>query len=233
MANYFDKFPLVSYNIDRTKFGVNEYTAATNIMVRLRVVREKLNAVFHYYEYTIKAFERPDIIAENVYGNSELHWLVLLTNDIIDPLYGWPLDYDQFENYLANKYRQSSSQSNADAIAYAKTNIHHYEKILKITNTRTNETTEKRMIITETEYNDLSLPLTEPAPQVITVGSDIMYIYEWKTSQTYYDWEDAANEKKRNIKLIKPAYIQQIMYEFDTLMKAANPSLKTYSRRLT
>lgn len=232
MASYFDKFPLVAYNIDRTKFGVSEYTAATNIMVRLRVIRESLNAAFHYYEYTIKSFERPDIVAENVYGNPELHWLVLLTNDIIDPLYGWPLEYDQFENYMANKYRQTPSQSDADAIAYAKTNIHHYEKILKITNTRTNETTEKKMIITQTEYNDLSLPLTEPAPQVITVGSDIMYVYEWKTSVTLFDWEDQQNEKKRNIKLIKPAYIQKIMFEFDTIMKAANPSVRSYLRRL-
>ena len=235
MANYFDKFPLIGYNIDRSKFNVNEYTAATNILVRLRVVREKLNAVFHYYEYTIKSFDRPDTVAENIYGDPELHWLVLLSNDMIDPLYDWPLEYEQFDNYLANKYRQTPSQSNADALAYTKTTIDHYEKISKIVNMNTGVETVKTMRITAEEYSKLvaeSMPITPVSPQTITVGSDVMQVYDWVTNVKIYDYEDQKNEAKRQIRLIKPAYITQIKFEFDNIMRSANPSYRSTLRRL-
>ena len=46
----------------------------------------------------------PSCLAFKIYGDSELHWIILLTNNITDRYYQWPLNSNDFENYLNNKY---------------------------------------------------------------------------------------------------------------------------------
>ena len=123
MSNFFDKFPKTSYNIGKSTDTPNNLDSATNILVRVRVLVEKLDQVFHYYEYVIKEGETPEILAEKYYGDSEAHWLVLMTNNITDAQYDWPLGYDAFNKYMINKY---------GSIQNAQTTIHHYERIRKV-----------------------------------------------------------------------------------------------------
>jgi len=49
-----------------------------------------------------------------LYGDSELHWIILIVNDITDRYHQWPMNFSQFNEYLNDKY------SNPDG-------IHHYE----------------------------------------------------------------------------------------------------------
>lgn len=238
MAKFFDQFPTLAYSINKTDFTSNDYELVTNIFVRLRVLRERLNAAFDYYEYVIKETDRPDTLAENFYGDAELHWLVLLMNDIVDPLYGWPLKPNDFYSYLANKYRQNDSQSDEDVIAWAQTNWHHYERVIRIVNTLTQQVTETRLPISEREYNNLNVDFynyddTPGNPDVIVVGADTVQVYEYKTRVSYYTWEDQENEKKRNIKLIKREHVPMIKYEFDNIMTEANPAIRPMMRTIT
>ena len=55
-----------------------------------------------------------EIIADKLYDDPTLHWVVLLTNDITDRYHDWPMSEQQFNSYLNEKY------SNPDG-------IHHYE----------------------------------------------------------------------------------------------------------
>jgi len=122
MSSYFDLFPLARYLIGRNVDTVNSYDLAVNLLVRVRVLTEQLDSIFHYYEYVIKDGESPEILADRLYRDPEAHWIILLTNNITDPLYDWPLFYDSFDKYIVNKYGSLSN---------AKTTIHHYNKIIK------------------------------------------------------------------------------------------------------
>jgi hypothetical protein len=55
-------------------------------------------------EYSIKDGERPEHIAERVYGDPGYHWLILLTNNIIDPYHGWYMSGSALEEYIQKKY---------------------------------------------------------------------------------------------------------------------------------
>jgi hypothetical protein len=55
-------------------------------------------------EYSIKDGERPEHIAERVYGDPGYHWLILLTNNIIDPYHGWYMSGSALEDYIQKKY---------------------------------------------------------------------------------------------------------------------------------
>ena len=73
----------------------------------------KSNALL-YDTYDVKEGETPEMIAHKLYGDAELHWVILLVNEITDRYHQWPMTGGQFLDYLNDKY------SNPDA-------IHHYE----------------------------------------------------------------------------------------------------------
>ena len=222
MAQYFDKFPTTPYNINYNSDKTNSFDMPVNIMVRVGVLINTLDQVFHYYDYSIKEGETPEILADKFYGDSEAHWLILLTNNIVDPQYGWVLHYDAFNKYITDKY---------SSIATAKTTIHHWELVRKIQDLATELTTYNRSEITQREYDQLvsdGTPVVEQFGYTAkTIGSNVVRIFpEYVTTIDSYDWEVEQNEARRDIKLIKREYYGQIKNEFDKIMMDARPSRK-------
>ena len=83
---YFSNFPSIVY--DAT--GNFDFKVVTNLLRRV-ALRQKVSAdvlVFDYYD--VKDGETPEIIAHKLYGDSELHWVILLINNITDRYHQWP-----------------------------------------------------------------------------------------------------------------------------------------------
>jgi len=216
MALYFDKFPVLLYNIEGKRLST--YQTTTNIFFRVRVIREILANISAYYEYLISDSDTPEILADKVYGNPEAHWLILMTNDIVDPQYDWPLNSTNFNNYIIKKY---------GSIANAQTQIHHYEKVVTREEQLTGIVTESRFTVNEDKLtnNTLDVPYDyyENLPETQEVntydlqnGRTVVEIIR-RDAITCYDYENDLNEKKRAIKIIKPEYYGQIVREFDEL----------------
>ena len=107
MANYFRNIPKVKYDIFGTE--PNKYRNVTNIMKRISFKPAVIEDISDYYPYRVKDGERPDIISHQKYGTVAYAYLIMLINDIYDPLFDWPLDSQQFERYLTNKYGSVST----------------------------------------------------------------------------------------------------------------------------
>lgn len=120
MAKYLDLFPKIAYDPTKTLYSTN-FNTVTNILFRIGIIKEYVNNTTAYYDYIIQDGEKPEILAEKFYGSPEAHWVIILANDIVDPQYDWPLNYDEFNNYIIGKY---------GSVANAKTAIHHYEKVV-------------------------------------------------------------------------------------------------------
>jgi hypothetical protein len=58
-----------------------------------------------FIEYQIKDGDTPEIVADKMYGDSELHWIILIFNEITNPYYDWALSQRKLEGYAFNKYR--------------------------------------------------------------------------------------------------------------------------------
>lgn len=120
MSRFFDKFPLTLYTLDKQLS--NEYDTVTNILFRIGLIKEVMDTNINaYYYYAIQDTDRPEIIAEKVYGDPEAHWIILYANNIYDPYYDWPMDDRTFQKYIIDKY---------GSVEWAKTNTHHYEKVI-------------------------------------------------------------------------------------------------------
>jgi len=107
---YFKQFPKVLYDVR----GDGNEQMMTNITKRVRF-RDYIKRNYVTYDfYDVKSGETPEYIANEFYGDPELHWVILLLNDVIDYYNDWPMATEQFERYVKSKY------DDIDA-------IHHYE----------------------------------------------------------------------------------------------------------
>ena len=109
---YFSFFPQGTYDIKGN--GID--TLVTDLMVRVKIRAKIMNEASLYDLYDIPEGETPEMTALKHFGSTHYHWIILLTNDITDRYYGWPLTTFEFENYINDKY------TNPDG-------IHHYEII--------------------------------------------------------------------------------------------------------
>jgi len=107
---YFNEFPQIKY--DPT--GSGNYTTIQDIMTRIKVRDYIKNNTSIFSKYSVPDGETPEMVAQNIYGDSAYHWILLLFNQIINTYYDWPLSRKNFQKYVINKY------SNPD-------DVHHYE----------------------------------------------------------------------------------------------------------
>ena len=107
---YFDNFPTIPYDAE----GNGKFKDVKNLLRRVGI-RAKVKANTMLFDtYDVKNGETPESIAHKLYGDSELHWVILLLNDITDRFHDWPMSEAQFIKFVNDKY------DNVDA-------IHHYE----------------------------------------------------------------------------------------------------------
>tara|TARA_Y100000114_G_scaffold68755_1_gene62994 strand:- start:123 stop:671 length:549 start_codon:yes stop_codon:yes gene_type:complete len=107
---YFSSFPKIAYD----SAGQGRPKVVTNILRRVAVRAKVKNSAMLYDTYDIRSGDTPESLADRLYNNSQLHWVILLTNDITDRYHQWPMYERQFNTYLNEKY------DNPDG-------IHHYE----------------------------------------------------------------------------------------------------------
>lgn len=204
MAKFYDLFPNIGYDITKDKYSNLDYV--TNIFLRLGLLTEVKNNSLAYYEYLVRDHDTPEIIADKYYGDPEYHWIVLMMNDMVNPLFDWPKTYNAFNAYIIDKY---------GSLELAKTQPHHYEKIIKRTDMDTNVYNEIILEIDKTMYD--SLP--EYAYEVIQLKSGKSIKIEISTkSIDCYSWEDDENEKKRNIKLLKKEHVPELVSELQKIL---------------
>lgn len=187
MDNYFDFFPKIYY--DLRKNSKPEYVI--DLTRRFKIREIVLSRSINFYDYVVKEEERPDIIAQKVYDNPKLDWLVLMINGVFDPTWEWPMGYYDFREHLKNKYGSYEQSTQL---------IHHYEKIVQ-----------------QTEY---LVDGTKIPERVIFVDSKTFHLIpETDRRQiSCYDYEFRLNESRRNIKLLDRDYIPQIITEAKTVL---------------
>ena len=109
---YFDRFPLMVYDVAAD----GNYKLLPDILRRVKLRSGLRSGSFLFDNYDVKDGENPEDVAFKWFGDAEYHWVVLMTNNITDRYYQWPMSQPQFDEFLTDKY----GAGNEDA-------IHHYE----------------------------------------------------------------------------------------------------------
>ena len=107
---YFSEFPTIPYDAE----GNGKFKDVKNLLRRVGIRAKVKSNTMLYDTYDVKNGETPESIAFKLYDDAELHWVVMLINDITDRFHDWPLSEAQFLQFINDKY------DNVNA-------IHHYE----------------------------------------------------------------------------------------------------------
>jgi len=96
--------------------GTKEYKLLPHILRRVKLRSGIRSGMFLFDNYDVKDGEKPEDVAFKWFGNAQYHWVILMTNNITDRYYEWPLTQPQFQEFIEDKY----GLANIDG-------IHHYE----------------------------------------------------------------------------------------------------------
>jgi len=196
---YFDALPLVSVT---DKFGNTQ--VYKNLMTRVSVMPDILNNTLVYYSYDIQEGDTPEIVAHKYYGDSYRYWIVMLSNKSLDPQWDWPLNSVSFQKYITEKY---------DVLGFDPyTTTRTHQKIITQNNSQYGQIVDT-VSISEDEYDALT-----PTNSTLSFTQETVEVSITKNIQTYYQYELALNESKRNIKLLNKIYVPQIESEFQKLL---------------
>ena len=214
MANpYFNNLPDFLY-INRTKDGRmdGDFSVVKNFFKRAKLSTDVFQDLTFFTKFNVIGDDRPDNVADNFYDDPTLDWIVLLSNNIVNIQSEWPLSQADFFTYLSEKYPDEN-------VLYS--GIHHYEA---------NE------VKTSTDV------IIIPSGIRVGVGQSVSFFDEGLNQQvtktnvaspvTNYMHEQKLNDKKREIFLLKPTYVNLLIDDLEEIMTYKKGSTQFIDRTL-
>ena len=194
---YFRELPNLQYLSQLPDAASNQqYITVKNLFRRAKIRTDIINIVTAFDYYQIPDNMRPDVVAQKLYNDPELDWVILITNNITNIKDQWPLGNNDLYSFMLSKYGSDAAISQ----------VHHYE------------TTELR-----DEYNRILVPsgLVVDSTYTFTYQTlgNLMVTVAPIKAVTNYEYEVNINEQKRQIRVLKPAYLSVVVTDLRNIMK--------------
>jgi len=210
MSNYFSQLPDFEYVSRLPDARISDYIPVKNLFKKGKLREDIIEQTAVFTKYKIKGDDRPDNVAQELYGDPNLDWVILASNNILNVYDEWPMTQVNFENYLLDKY---ITYENINAIRYY-------------------ETTEIK--------NKAGAVITPAGLQVdsnfsVTYYDAVEEGYNTKypvTSVTNYDYEQKLQDDKRNIFTLKPRYLNIAKDDLKEMMEYKKGSTQYKSKTL-
>ena len=189
---YFRELPNVEYqNFLSDSSGSGEYVLMKNIFIRGKL-RDDLQNVFTIFDkYVISENERPDQIAEKLYGDPGLDWVVLTVANIINYQNDYPLTAQQLYDYVNEKYGEQNVS-----------NIQYYQ-------TTEVRDAQDKLILPAGLVVDNTFTIPNPDIPQLTINP-VVAISNW-------DYETEINDRKKEIYVLKNAYLNQFLEDIEDI----------------
>ena len=200
--------------VNRTREGRSEgdYSLVKNLFKRAKLREDVYQDLSFFTKFDVLGDDRPDNVADLVYGDPTLDWVVLLSNNIVNVQSEWPLSQADFNRYITEKY-------DSEEILYS--GIHHYES-------------------REVKASDGTIII--PSGARVSVGQSVSFFDEITDQQvirtdvampiTNFMHEDKLNNEKRSIFLLKPIYLNILFDDIEEIMANKKGSTQFVSRTL-
>ena len=200
--------------VNRTREGRSEgdYSLVKNLFKRAKLREDIYQDLAFFTKYDVSGDDRPDNVADLIYGDPTLDWVVLLSNNIVNVQSEWPLSQGDFNRYITDKY-------DSEEILYS--GIHHYES-------------------REVKASDGTIII--PSGARVSIGQSVSFYDELSDQQvirtdvampiTNFMHEDRLNNEKRSIFLLKPMYLNILFDYIEEIMANKKGSTQFVSRTL-
>ena len=196
---YFSLIPDIKYDVKPISypFSESDFITAKNFFRRYQIDPDVFEYSTFYTKYSVQDNDRIENIAASYYGDSFYDWVIILTNNFINPLFAFPSDSETLRKSTELKYGFDNAYSG----------IHHY--VTKEIKGGDLLALEGGLIVDQNFYS--SSYEYWNGSQVVSVPGNTV-----SSSVTNYDYEIEQNEKKRNIYILKSNYFSRFVEEFKT-----------------
>ena len=120
MSKYFRYLPEVDYVNRLPDAKIGDYIKVKNLLKKGKLRDDIFQDLSFFTKYKIVGNDRPDNVAFEVYDDASLDWVILLCNNILNVQTEWPMEQNNFDAYMLDKYGDYDTFYSG---------IHHYETI--------------------------------------------------------------------------------------------------------
>ena len=216
---FFNELPSIAYQSPLShKNSSRDYIVIKNIFRSAKLMDYVRSGAIAQQKLVLKDGDRPDTIAEYLYGESTLDYIVILVAGITNINHEWPLQDYQVYDYALEKY---GSEEKMNAIRYYETfeiKDNQGRQILppnlivdadfKIYGSSTQAGSVRYNLISQAGNKQLD-DKTE-----YTVATDKI-----ARAVTNLEYEYTNNEKKREIDVLKNGYVQTFINDLRDILK--------------
>jgi len=212
--NYFSQLPDFEY-VNRTEDGkrISDYTTVKNLFKRGKLREDIFQETTFFEKYQIQGDDRPDNVAQKVYGDASLDWVVLLSNNIINLYEEWPLPQESFDAYILEKYNMDYDK--------LYNGIHHYES---------NEVTNSQGVVIFPK--GVRVGAAQSVSYFDEVNNEQVTVNPVSKGIINYAYERDLNDAKRNIFLLKGMYLNIVYDDIEKMMRYKKGSTQYVSKSL-
>ena len=217
---YFNELPDILYQSPLLhKNSSSDYIIIKNIFRRVKMAEYIKSAAAFFDKFVIGEGDRPDTVAEALYGDSRLDYVVILVAGITNINHEWPLQDYQVYDYALSKYGDETTMNQ----------IHHYETF-EIRDEQDHQILPPNLIVdanfkidgTIHKYpNTTRYTLRSQAgftqlddKDEFTVATDNI-----ARAVTNLEFEHNQNEKKREIDVLKNAYLNIFLNDLRDIVR--------------
>lgn len=214
MSNYFRQVPNFEYVSRLPDARISDYIQVKNLFKKSFIREDIFQNLAFFTKYEIKGNDRPDNVAFEVYNNSNLDWLILQCNNIINVQTEWPMTQDNFERYVLDKYGDYETLYSG---------IHHYETV-EVKNSQNVVIVPAGLQVQSNysiSYYDFFID------QQVDVSSSNAVI-----PVTNYEYEEKIENDKRNIFVLKQRYLNVVLDDLQDIMTYRKGSTQYVSETL-
>ena len=201
---YFRELPNMRYpSFLPDKNSSLEFVETKNLFRRIKLRDDFKNIFTLFDKFEIPEGLRPDTVAEGLYGSDELDWVVLITAGITNVRNQWPLSSKEIYDYSFDKYGTDLDNP-------------RYWVTREIKDSKGKLIMAKDNVVDP----DFSITFYDTGLSINVTKSGV----EARTAVSNYEYETLLNDKKRNIFVLKPEFLQQFLNDFRDLMVYDNSS---------
>ena len=215
---YFRELPNIAYQSPLShKNSSRDYIVIKNIFRRSKLFNYLDDNVTFFNKYVIGDGARPDLIAEELYGDPKLDYVVILVAGITKINHEWPLQDYQVYDYALQKYG-SETELNKN---------HHFETF-EIKDDKGRQILPPNLIVddefkidgTSSKYNTTYTLISQAGNTQLddkdefTVKTDNI-----ARAVTNLEYEHTENDKKREIDVLRESYLQMFINDLRDVVR--------------
>ena len=217
---YFNELPNIAYQSPLShKNSSRDYIIIKNLFRRTKLFDHLSGSVSALDRFVIENGERPDTVAELLYGDSRLDYIVILVAGITNINHQWPLEDHQVYNYALDKYGSDEKLNG----------IHHYETF-EIRDEQGRQILPPNLIVDANFKIDGTIHKF-PSTTKYTLRSQAGYTQlddkdEFTVATdniahpvTNLEYEYSENEKKREINVLKSSYLNMFINDLRDIVR--------------